>query len=314
MKTHIITISDKNHLGRMIALRRSLTVHASDSHIHYLCLDNLGYQTAKKLNLPETTIMRPEDLNDKELMASRSTRTNPEFASTCKPAFLLFTMKSGIVKSDDLLVFVDPDFYFYESAQPLFEKVYNLGSITITPHRFPPNRENEQYKKGIYNAGIMFFRNDDSALQCLEEWRKQCIDWCYLRYENGLIGDQGYLSDWPQKYKGVYELEDRGVNLSTWNVNNYKITKVKDGKFLVDNEPLICFHFHGLKLYFNRKGHLRAYPITVFHTRIYNVCIDALQVAYDYIRTIDPQWSYGTVSQINILRVIKQKLTRLSFQ
>jgi hypothetical protein len=293
----------------MIALRQSLTVHAPDSHIYYLCLDDLGYQTAKKLNIPETTILRPEDLNDKELLASRSTRTNPEFASTCKPAFLLFTMKSGIVRSDDLLVFVDPDFYFYKSAQPLFEKVYSLGSITITPHRFPPNRENEQCKKGIYNAGIMFFKNDDSALQCLEEWRKQCIDWCYLRYENGKIGDQGYLSDWPRKYKGVYELRDKGVNLSTWNINNYKITKNKDGGFFVDNEPLICFHFHGLKLYFDRKGCLRAYPITIFHKEIYRLCLEELERAYDKIQTIDSSWRFGTLSQLNLFRIIKQTVS-----
>src|SRR3989338_5387822 len=134
-------------------------------------------------------------------------------------------LNSGIVGKGDLLVFIDPDFLFYNSPESLFEKVYKSGSITITPHRFPKHRESEKKTKGIYNAGIVFFKNDEYAKKCLEEWRLQCIEWCYLRFEDGKIGDQGYLSDWPKKYKGVYELEDKEVNLSNWNIENYEITK-----------------------------------------------------------------------------------------
>ena len=88
MKTHIITIFDKHHLGRAICLRQSLAQHTPNSHVRFLCLDQTSYDLAKKMNIAETTIMKPEDLNDVELLDSRSSRTNPEFASTAKPAFL----------------------------------------------------------------------------------------------------------------------------------------------------------------------------------------------------------------------------------
>lgn len=110
-------------------------------------------------------------------------------------------LNSGIVGKEDLLVFIDPDFLFYNSPEPLFEKVYKSGSIVITPHRFPKRREDEKNAKGIYNAGIVFFKNDESARKCLEDWRLQCIDWCYLRFEDGKIGDQGYMNDWPKNIK-----------------------------------------------------------------------------------------------------------------
>jgi hypothetical protein len=311
MKVHIISIFDKNHMARALACRSSLAVHAPDSPVYWLCLDDTSYAAAKKLNLPNTSALRPEDLNDAELLAIRSTRTNPEFASTCKPAFLRYMMKSGIVSTDDLLIFMDPDFYFYESAKPLFEKIYKSGSITVTPHRYPPHRTEDQYKKGAYNAGIVFFKNDAEALSCLEEWRKQCIKWCYLRYENGQIGDQGYMNEWPKTYPHLHELADKGVNLSTWNIENYTITSPQPNQFLIDGEPLICYHFHGLKIYFDEAGMLHAFPITVFHSHIYKPGLAALRVAYNDLQKIDPQWTYGTVPRPHFLRILKQKIMRM---
>lgn len=310
MKTHIITIFDKHHLGRAVCLRQSLNEYAPNTHVRFLCLDQSSYDTASKMNLRETTVMKPEDLNDSELLASRSDRTNPEFASTAKPAFLRFMMNSGIVGKEDLLVFIDPDFLFFNSLESLFEKVYKSGSITITPHRFPKRREGEKYVKGVYNAGIIFFKNDESTKKCLEEWRLQCIEWCYLRFENGKIGDQGYLTDWPKKYKNVYELEDKEVNLSTWNIENYKITK-NSKSFFVDGAPLVCYHFHGLKIYFNYAGHLSAYPVTVYHGGIYARYLRELELAYKKIQKVDSSWRFGSVPRLNILRIIKQKIWKI---
>lgn len=310
MKIHIITIFDKNHLGRAVCLRESLRRYTPTSNVRFLCLDQISYDTARQINLDNTIVMKPEDLNDKELLAVRNNRTNPEFASTAKPAFLRYMLSSGIVAKEDLLIFIDPDFLFYNPLEPLFEKVYKSGSITITPHRFPKHRENEKYAKGFYNAGIVFFKNDESAKKCLDEWRIQCLEWCYLRFEDGKIGDQGYLTDWPKKYQAVYELWDKEVNLSNWNIENYKISK-RGENFLVDDKPLICYHFHGLKIYFNNFGRLKAYPVTVYHIGIYARYLRELESAYKKIQTIDPLWRFGSVPRLNSLRIIKQKIWRI---
>ncbi|MFA6432636.1 MAG: hypothetical protein WCV82_02350 [Candidatus Paceibacterota bacterium] len=313
MKIHIITIFDKNRLGRALAFRESLAKYAPGCHVRFLCLDQEAYDMTNRLNLDDTTAMLPEELDDKELLATRAGRTNPEFASTCKPALLSYMMESGVVEQNDLLVFIDDDFFFYQPLLPLFEKIYHSGSIAITPHRFPPHREHETATKGIYNAGIVFFKNDPEARKCLKEWRLQCLKWCYLRYENGQIGDQGYLSDWPKKYKGVYEIPDIGVNLGTWNIKNYKITRNVGGDLMIDDQPLICYHFHGLRLYLNKQNKVRAYPITVLHSGIYKPCIEALEKAYIGLMIVDPKWVYGTIARPSMLRLLKQAILRLKY-
>ncbi len=157
---------------------------------------------------------------------------------------------------------------------------------------------------------MVFFKNDSEATKCLEEWRAQCIKWCYLRYENGQIGDQGYLNDWTKKYKGVNELIDKGVNLGSWNIDNYKIT-TRNSTFFVDEEQLVCYHFHGLKLYFNNNKTLKAYPITVLHEQIYKICLDALQKSYDQLQKLDSAWTFGTLPDPGFLRILKQKIIKV---
>jgi hypothetical protein len=310
-KVHIITIFDKNYLGRAMAFRESLHQHAPSQHVHFLCLDDASLDTARKLSIANTTFLRPEDLNDPELLASRNNRTLPEFASTCKPAFLLYMLRSGQVSPQDLLVFIDPDFCTYASPEPLWNKMYENGSIIVTPHRFPPHREHEAARKGVYNAGIVAFRNDANALACITEWRSQCIKWCYLRYENGNIADQGYMNSWPRTYKGVYELRDPGVNLANWNIKNHSVKRVPadsgTDSFLIDREPLIFYHFHGLKIYF-AGGKIKAVPYTVTHTGIYKRYTDLITDAYKKIRKIDSSWDLGTVPHPGPLRIIKQTI------
>lgn len=309
MKTHIITIFDKNYLGRALAFRASLEKFSPGQHMHMLCLDEACLETAEKLGLANVTLMRAESLDDPELMKARDDRTLPEFASTCKPAFLLWMMRSGKVAKDDLLVFVDPDFVFYSSPAMLWERMRASGSIIVTPHRFPKEREKDELRNGRYNAGICAFRNDGNALQCLEKWRRQCIAWCYLRYENGMIADQGYMNDWRKRYEGVYELVEPGVNLANWNIANHRIVRRDDG-FAVDGSILICYHFHGAKFY--RSGNrIKILPILDRHRGIYGTYEALLTDSYRSIGAIAPGWDLGTLSNPGRLRIIKQSIWRM---
>lgn len=307
MTTHITTIFDKNYLVRALAFRKSLQIHAPNALVYMLCLDEESYLTLQTLNLTHTTLLQVSDLNDHELLSAKENRTLPEFASTVKPALLLHMLHSDQVKTTDLLSFIDPDILFYSSADKLFDDIYASGSITITPHRFAQHREHEQYKKGVYNAGMVFFRKDENALTCLTEWRKQCIDWCYIRYEDGKIGDQGYLSNWHLIYKNVNILTHKGVNLGSWNIENYTITKKGSADF-IDSDILICYHFHGLKIYLNSKDIVKAYPITILHDSIYKTYIEELNKAYGEIKKIKSPWTYGFVKNPGILRLLKQTI------
>jgi hypothetical protein len=122
----------------------------------------------------------------------------------------------------------------------------SAASIAITPHRFSENFRSWSIY-GRFNVGWVTFRRCAEALDCLATYKADCLAWCYDRAENGRFADQGYLNTWPERYPTLVIIEDKGVNLAVWNADNYVIEE-RDGQFLIDGEPLIFYHFHGVKL------------------------------------------------------------------
>ena len=119
-----------------------------------------------------------------------------------------------------------------------------------------------------------------------------------------------YGDKWKTEYPGVYDLPDKGVNAGTWNIERFKVTEGKDGAIFVDEDPLVCYHFHGLKIYLDGKGRIRAYPVSVWNERIYSEYMEVLQKAYKEVLSVDPTWNHGFAKKLDILRLIKQTITK----
>jgi len=62
----------------------------------------------------------------------------------------------------------------------------------------------------------------------------------------GRYADQKYLDEWPTRFEGVCVLPHKGLNVAIWNLQNYHVG-MRAGKETIDDEPLLVYHFHGLK-------------------------------------------------------------------
>lgn len=238
------TYFDQNYLSRGLALYRSLRKHCPDFKIWVLCMDQATYEILKMLDLPGMYPVTVEkfERNDELLLSAKQNRSKIEYYFTCTPSLPLYIFKNW--PEVDLITYLDADLYFFASPTPLFEEL-GKRSIAIIGHRFPPHlRDRERY--GIYNVGWLTFRRDKNALDCLKWWRDRCIEWCYDRAEDGRFADQKYLDDWPNCYKNIVVLAHKGANLAPWNVSQYHLHHDKSG-LLVDTQPLIFFHFHGVQ-------------------------------------------------------------------
>jgi hypothetical protein len=243
---HFCTYFDINYLPRALALYNSLRRHAGPFRLYALCLDD---ETHRWLSGPgareEITPIALAELEaaDPMLLAARATRSRIEYYFTCTAAFQLYLLDR--FPEIDLLTYLDADLYFYDSPAPIFEEM-GSRSILIVGHRFPPHLKHLE-AFGIYNVGLLSFRRDADGLECLGWWRERCIEWCYDRLEDGKFGDQKYLDDWPTRFANVAVLEHKGANLAPWNLAGYTIGEA-DGTVMVDENPLIFYHFHKLKM------------------------------------------------------------------
>ena len=319
MTRHFCTFFDKNFLARGLALYRSLEEHCQDFTIHMLCMDEESFVVLKALNLDKARLLRVSDVEDERMRAVKSTRTHVEYIWMFGAQLSLHMLEHN--PNMDMVTYLDADMYFYSSPDPIY-KEFSGRSVMIIPHRYSNSNLHREKTSGIYNVGMMVFRNDHNALECLRWWKDRVIEWCYNRYEDGKFGDQLYLNDWPTRFSGVHVLSHEGANVAPWNVARYTFSQ-KDGSLIGKDKisgrvfPLIFYHFHGLKIYRpgNSKGsgkpRIRPYPITIHERAVYRQYITALQRSYDDICSIEPTWVFGTVAKIGVARIAKQYITVL---
>jgi hypothetical protein len=148
-----------------------------------------------------------------------------------------------------MLTYLDSDLMFFHDPEPLFDEL-GTESILIVPHRNPA-RLQWWDNWGVYNAGFVTFRRDESGMSALHWWRERCLEWCFARLEAGKSGDQTYLDDWPTRFPGTHVLEHVGGGLGPWNITESSVDG-PEGAVKVDGLPLIFFHFATLRLYRDR--------------------------------------------------------------
>jgi hypothetical protein len=100
---------------------------------------------------------------------------------------------------------------------------------------------------GLFNVAWITYRRCAEGLDCLNTYKAECTAWCYDRVEYGRFGDQKYLDTWPSRYSALKIIDDKGVNLAIWNLHNYMI-RVKGGVVMIDNDPLVFYHFASTQL------------------------------------------------------------------
>lgn len=273
------TYFDRNYLPHGLALYRSLREHCPEFRLWVLCMDDETYVVLGNLDLPGIHPIALEDFErgDEPLLGAKRNRSRVEYYFTCTPSLPLYIFNTR--PEVDMAIYLDADLFFFADPAPLFEEM-GAGSVAMIAHRFPPRlRHMEQC--GIYNVGWLSFRRNDEALACLRWWRERCIEWCYDRVEEGRFADQKYLDQWPGRFRNVVVLENKGANVAPWNLANYGLRLRKDGAVMVDEQPLIFFHFQGLKRV-NRwlyNTHWRLYGVNtsmVLRRRIYAPYLKAL--------------------------------------
>lgn len=244
---HFCTYFDRNYLTRALALYESLREHCQRPFTLWtLCFDDESYAILYSLALEGMRLIPRADFEagDTELAAARANRSAVEYYWTCTPSLLLYVLRQdpGI----DVITYLDADLLFFSDPQPIVEELGD-SSILIVPHGYAPEYVHLADSAGIYNVSLLSFRSDHDGLTCLRWWRDRCNEWCYAHMEQGRFGDQKYLDDWPARFSNVRVSHHPGAGLAPWNLTARTLAIGPDS-MLVNDYPLIFFHFHALRI------------------------------------------------------------------
>jgi hypothetical protein len=293
------TLFDSNYLFKAVAMYGSLERHCPSFHLTAFCFDEQADRLLGRLGLPHLSTVSLNDLEsfDRELAATKADRTPLEYCCTATPALPLFMF--GTRPDLGEITYLDADLFFFANPEPLFEELGD-DSVLVISHRFPRHLRHHEIN-GIFNVQFLTFRRDANGLACLNWWHDRCIEWCYFRLEATRFADQKYLDEWPSRFGGVHILRHKGGGLAPWNMSGYAIRQV-GGAIFVDEDPLIFFHFHKVRIVRNGTYDWRApgYPVSAsVGNLIYGPYLEALDEAKREVWAVDPSFEAGLVERLD---------------
>ena len=255
-------ITGINYLAKAITMYESLVATGISFDLYYVTFDRKTLESLEKLNYPHIIPVPLEDVEDQALKKVKNTRSLGEYFFTLTPSIILHTIRKYSLGQ---LIYIDADLYFFQSPQVLLDE---LGSndILLTKH-YPTS--DYVCPEGRYCVQFIPFNNNERGLKPLEWWRDRCVEWCFLRAEEGKWADQGYLNDWTDRFDGVTVLKHFGAT-GPWNIAG--VQKFADvipldgspgGREWATGKtfPVVFFHFQSLKVHYD--GRVQ-YHTTVF--------------------------------------------------
>jgi hypothetical protein len=291
------TYFDRNYLARALALIESLEDHErEDFRIFVVCLDEITHVLLRELANPKVILLHLHEIEggDEELVGPRQNRSRVEYYWTLTPTIILRLLDQ--IPADAPLVYLDADLFFFSPADPLLAEMEG-HSVLIHEHRYAPALAYLEPESGRFNVGLLGFRNDGAARDVLAWWRARCNEWCYARTEDGKMGDQMYLNDWPVRFQGVRVLEHPGGGVAPWNHAALAFSTTSKGRLQVQGQDLVFYHFHAIvplspKAYLPAKHLVYPLPLDVL-AQCYLPYVIAMEKWNGRLREILPSLAFG---------------------
>ena len=233
------TLFDSNYASKGIALYLSLEQQTDDFVLYVMGIDRKCQKILNSIGFKHMIVECIDDVDSFELAEAKGNRSRAEFCWTCGSFFTdYFLHKYNLTD----ITYLDSDLMFFSSPQVVFDELGRKNaSVGLASHfmKYP--------LFGKYCVQYVYFKNDKDGRDCLRWWRDECLKWCYSRVEDGKYGDQKYLDYFADKFNHVYEIENRGVGVAYWNMND---NSYKDGitYYKGDKWPTVFFHYSGINV------------------------------------------------------------------
>lgn len=241
---HFCTYCDQGYAARLLCLHESLAAHGEPFRLTVLCFDEAVERVIAAQAVPSLVALPLAELlaADPAYAATRATRSRVEFYFTATPVLVRHCLRRE--PAAVRMTYLDSDLYFFRPASQVLAEQGD-ASVGIVPHRFTA-RSRSSAHHGTYNVSWVSFRRDADGLAAVDWWRERCLEWCYDRVEGTRFADQGYLDEFPARFRGVRSLEHPGINTAPWNLEPDGVTATADGP-ASSGRPVIFFHFQGIR-------------------------------------------------------------------
>ncbi len=247
-KRYFCTLFDRNYLIKGLTMIKSLQEYCNNFKIFVLCMDSYTKILLDKINLSNVECIELINVENKDILIAKKSRNKREYCWTMASNFTWYLMEN--IQELEFITYLDADLLFFSDVERIFKEI-DHSSIAIIEHRFSPPFKSLEVN-GRFCVEWNSFRRDEEGMKCLNKWRKQCLDWCYYKLEDGKMGDQKFLDKWPDEYNSCHIIKDIGAGIAPWNYSQYEI-KNQHPNITINGNKLIFYHFHQFQILNNNK-------------------------------------------------------------
>jgi hypothetical protein len=244
-KTAAFTVVTPNYLAHAYSLHNTFMQHNPGAEF-IICLVGNEELLAGGKNYSSLYIAQLKD----DRINGMLKRYNPfELSCALKPFFAhhIFTRFTYI----DHVIYLDADILVFGEF-----KIVSNAAIVLSPHRtanvnYLPGTENfssiSLLRYGVYNAGYFELLRNTVTFDFLKWWQDLMEKFAYNNPDEHQFIDQLWLTAVPSFFDDFYINKGPGYNMAYWNFLERKVTSNGDG-WLVNGEPLVCFHYSGYNI------------------------------------------------------------------
>ncbi len=239
------TYFDTSYEPRGRIMVETLRASGETAPVVVVCFDDQTLAQVRAWRVPEVFPVALADLERQvpQLLRVKADRSRAEYFFTATP--WVTWLASHWCAPGGWVTYLDADLAFFSSPDPVFAELAD-ASIGLIDHFY--RRDHAHLERfGRFNVGWVSFRVDDNGRAALRWWGEQCLRWCSDHPEGGRFADQGYLTEFPDRFAGVHEIQHPGANLGPFNLDSRVITATPHGEVRVDGRSLLFFHFHGVR-------------------------------------------------------------------
>ncbi|MEI6416092.1 MAG: hypothetical protein WCO92_00040 [Verrucomicrobiota bacterium] len=238
----IVAIVTNDYFHQAMVLGRSIKCFEPESDFIVFVVgydeEDLDYQNA------DFTVLDAKILNPKEWRRFVFQYDGLQASCALKPLAMLH-----LLTEYEKVIYLDADMKLFG---PLEQGWKELGGadLSLTPHSYLPIKDDgfaparvTMRLAGIFNAGYIGVSESGSSF--LKWWWEQTNYNCVAAHCRGVFLDQIYLNEASYMVQRLAILKDHSYNVACWNLHERGLKKTCSKKFpyLVNEKPLICFHF-----------------------------------------------------------------------
>ena len=247
-KTAVFTIVSNNYAAYARVLMQSLR-QSNPDYLRFVCLvdepDGQEWGDVGGAEIVPARLIGVPDFSD---MAFRYDVM--ELNTAVKPFMFRWLLEQ---RGFDRAIYLDPDILVFRPLEEVDRLLDEGNSAVLTPHVLRPLEDGARpddhdiLKSGVFNLGFAAMARVPETMDFIAWWGRKLRFQGYSDVRGNMFTDQRWCDFAPCLIEKLAILRHPGCNVAYWNLAGRTVEQAADNMLTVDGEPLVFFHFSGLR-------------------------------------------------------------------